>query len=222
MLKKIFFTIVMIAGAITASAQGLPIGGEGGMADGDGFAPVLKPFTLTIGPKIGANYAIAGNPEGMDIGMAGSAGFSAGIAGNVRFGRPDGRPWGTERFGVQLEVLYAMRNLTNDFKTISMNCFEVPVLFQWYFLPAFSIEAGVTFSGAFGGPKDFDAGTAIYDLGKLKAYDVMPSVGINCKLKNGFTADLRYNIGCSELAGNFKTKVSTISLGIGWLFPVIK
>lgn len=131
------------------------------------------------------------------------------------------------RFGVQLEALYSMRSLSNDVETIRMNCFEIPVLFQWYFVPTFAVEVGPTFTGAFSAsPKEFiyDGyyGTEIYHMDKVKAYDIMLSIGVNCKLKNGFTADLRYNMGNSDIAGNLQTKVSTISLGIGWLFSVIK
>ena len=116
-----------------------------------------------------------------------------------------------------------MRSLKNDVDDITLNCFEIPVLFQWYFVPNFAVEVGPTFTGAFSAsPKEFNYNNAVYQMDKVKSYDVMLSIGVNCKLKNGFTADLRYNLGNSDLAGNFNTKVSTISLGIGWLFNVIK
>lgn len=183
----------------------------------------LKPYTLAIGPMVGGNYAVAGNPEGMDLNLSGSAGFSAGLGANVRFGRPEGRPFGTERFGVQVEALYALRTLTTNVENISMNCFEIPVLFQWYFLPTLAVEVGPTFTGSFASsPKELNYNNAIYEMDKMSAYDVMFSLGLNYKLKGGFTAELRYNIGTSDLAGNFKTKVSTLSLGIGWLFTAIK
>lgn len=226
MLKRAFLTLAVIAGmAVTATAQGIvpvddadftasedPIGGE-----------VLKPYALSIGPKVGVNYSIAGDPDGIDLGISGNIGFSAGVAANLRFGRPAGRPFGTERFGVQLEALYAMHSLHSDVENITMNCFEIPVLFQWYFIPTFAIEVGPTFTGAFStSPKELPYNDIVFQMDKVKAYDVMLSIGVNCKLKNGFTADLRYNLGNSDMAGNFKTKVSTISLGIGWLFSVIK
>lgn len=209
MLKKVLLTLAVIAGmAVTASAQ---------------VEEVLRPYALLIGPKLGANYSIARDPDGMNLGISGNIGFSAGVAANLRFGRPVGRPFGTERFGVQLEALYSMRSLKSDVENIKMNCFEVPILFQWYFSPTFAIEAGPTFTGAFSAsPKMLQGNNAFYQMDKIKAYDVMLSVGVNCKLKNGFTVDLRYNLGNSDMAGNFKTKVSTISFGIGWLFNVIK
>lgn len=226
MLKRAFLTLAVIAGmAVTASAQGIvPVDDVDVTSDENiVISEVLKPYALSIGPKVDANYSIARDPDGMDLGMSGNIGFSAGVAANLRFGRPAGRPFGTERFGVQLEALYSMRSLKTDVEDIKMNCFEIPVLFQWYFVPTFAIEVGPTFTGAFSAsPKEFKYNNAVYQMDKVKAYDVMLSIGVNCKLKNGFTADLRYNLGNSDMAGNFQTKVSTISLGIGWLFSVIK
>ena len=226
MFKRAFLTLAVAVGmAVSASAQGIvPVDDEVITSDEEVvISEVLKPYALSIGPKIGANYSIAGDPDGMDLGISGNVGFSAGVAANLRFGRPAGRPFGTERFGVQLEALYSMRSLKSDVEDITMNCFEIPVLFQWYFVPTFAIEVGPTFTGAFSAsPKEFKYNNAVYQMDKVKAYDVMLSIGLNCKLKNGFTADLLYNLGNSDMAGNFKTKVSTISLGIGWLFNVIK
>lgn len=226
MLQRAFFTLALAVGmAVSASAQGIvPIDDDDISNDNITTSTIVyKPYALSIGPKVGANYSIAGDPDGMDIGMTGNIGFSAGAAVNLRFGRPAGKPFGTERFGVQLEALYSMRSLKTDVENINMNCFEIPVLFQWYFLPTFAVEVGPTFTGAFSAsPKEFKYNNAVYQMDKVKAYDVMLSIGVGCKLKNGFTADLRYNLGNSDVAGNFQTKVSTISLGIGWLFNVIK
>jgi len=226
MFKRAFTTLAVIAVmAVTVAAQGIvPVDDDVVMTDTDiEITEVLKPYALSIGPKVGANYSIAGDPDGMDLGISGNIGFSAGVAANLRFGRPAGRPFGTERFGVQLEALYSMHSLKSDVEDIKMNCFEIPVLFQWYFIPTFAVEVGPTFTGAFStSPKELTFNNTAYQMDKVKAYDVMLSIGVNCKLKNGFTADLRYNLGNSDMAGNFQTKVSTISLGIGWLFSVIK
>lgn len=226
MFKRALITLAIATGMVaTASAQGIvPVDEDVVVTDEDiVITEVLKPYALSIGPKVGANYSIAGDPDGMNLGISGNVGFSAGVAANLRFGRPAGRPFGTERFGVQLEVLYNYRSLKSDVENINMSCFEIPVLFQWYFIPTFAVEVGPTFTGVFSSsPKELKFNNAVYQMDKIKAYDVMLSIGVNCKLKNGFTADLRYNLGNSDLAGNFKTKVSTISLGIGWLFNVIK
>ena len=226
MLKRAFFILTAAVGlTVSVSAQGIvPVDDDVISSESDVvISEVLKPYALSIGPKVGGNYSMAGDPDGMDFGMSGSIGFNAGAAFNLRFGRSAGRPFGTEHFGVQLEALYSKRSLKNDVEDIILNCFEIPLLFQWYFVPNFAFEVGPTFTGAISSsPKDFKYTNSVYQVDKVKACDVMLSIGVNCKLKNGFTADLRYNLGNSDLAGNFKTKVSTISLGIGWLFNIIK
>jgi hypothetical protein len=222
MIKRTFFCMIAIAFSLCASAQVLVDDNEDDVLTAPGTY-VLKNYVLSVGPKIGINYSMASDPNDMDLGMSSNIGYSAGLAANIRFGRPAGKPFGTERFGIQLEALYSMRSLKTNIENIDMNSFEVPVLFQWYFLPTFAVEVGPTFTGVLSAsPKDFKYNNVVYQLDKMKAYDVMLSVGLNCKLKNGFTADLRYNLGNSDIAGNFQTKVSTISLGIGWLFNVIK
>jgi hypothetical protein len=214
--------MIAIAFSLCASAQVLVDDNEDDVLTAPGTY-VLKNYALSVGPKIGINYSMVSDPNDMDLGMSSNIGYSAGLAANIRFGRPAGKPFGTERFGIQLEALYSMRSLKTNIENIDMNSFEVPVLFQWYFLPTFAVEVGPTFTGVLSAsPKDFKYNNVVYQLDKMKAYDVMLSVGLNCKLKNGFTADLRYNLGNSDIAGNFQTKVSTISLGIGWLFNVIK
>ena len=50
----------------------------------------------------------------------------------------------------------------------------------------------------------------------------MLTIGAEYKTQKGFAASLRYNLGNSDLAGNFQTKVSTISFHIGWLFSIVK
>lgn len=225
MLKRTFLILAASVGmAVSVSAQGIvPVDDEVSVAGNDGIIEVLKPYALSIGPKIGLNSSIAGDPDDMNLGMSGKIGFNAGAAFNLRFGRPAGRPFGAERFGIQLEALFSKNSLKTDVDDITLNRFEIPVLFQWYFVPNFAVEVGPIFTGAFSAsPKEFKYNNLVYQMDQVKAYDVMLSFGLNCKLKNGFTADFRYNLGNSDLAGNFKTKVSSISLGFGWLFNVIK
>lgn len=225
MLKRTFLILAASVGmAVSVSAQGIvPVDDEISATGNDGIIEVLKPYALSIGPKIGLNSSIAGDPDDMNLGMSGKIGFNAGAAFNLRFGRPAGRPFGTERFGIQLEALYSKNSLKTNVDDIALNRFEIPILLQWYFVPNFAVEVGPTFAGAFSAsPKEFKYNNKVYQMDKIKAYDVMLSFGLNCKLKNGFTADFRYNLGNSDLAGNFKTRLSSISLGFGWLFNVIK
>lgn len=191
---------------------------------GDGMEQYLRPVNFWLGPKVGANLAFGSTPDnmpGMDVKTG--AGFEVGIVANLRFLRPEDKPLGNERLGAQVEFLYSMQNLGTADKTISMNCFEVPVLVQWYPISSFGVEVGPTFKGAMASsPKDLHYGTTIYNMSKLKAMDVMVTFGILYKHKSGFNVDLRYNLGNSDIAGNFKTKASTLALSFGWLFPLIK
>lgn len=187
------------------------------------FGERLKPVTFAIGPKVGMNVTMAGNPEGMKIGMGSGIGFEAGVAGNLRFGRPAGKRYGEERFGVQVEALYSLRSMTTDIENITTNNFVVPVLFQWYFIPQLAIETGPVFvAGLSTSPEHMRIDNSNFNIGKIKANDFMWSIGVNCRLKKGFTADVRYNIATTNMASNFRTKVSTLTVGVGWLFNTTK
>lgn len=220
MIKKVLFSLIAGIMAFGASAQGF---GETSSAVSVGGDDVLKPYVISIGPKLGLNLSMASDPEDLELGIGGNIGFSAGLAANIRFGRPVGRPLGTERFGVQVEALYAMHSLKTDDESINMNCFEIPVLFQWYMIPSLCLEVGPTFTGAFStSPESIKYGTDLYMTKDIKAMDVMLSIGLGYKHNSGFNANLRYNMGNSDIAGNFETKVSTISLGLAWMFNVAK
>ena len=107
--------------AVSVSAQGIvPVDDEISATGNDGIIEVLKPYALSIGPKIGLNSSIAGDPDDMNLGMSGKIGFNAGAAFNLRFGRPAGRPFGTERFGIQLEALYSKNSLKTNVDDIAL------------------------------------------------------------------------------------------------------
>ena len=123
--------------------------------------------------------------------------------------------------------------IKTDIEDFKFSCLEVPVLAQYYILPSLCIEAGPTFVTTLSSSPDEifipnfeETSTSITDLtiktGEIKAFDVMLSAGVGYKHRSGFTANARYNLGMSELAGNFAGKVSTISVSIGWLFKVVK
>ena len=220
-MKKKFLAMMALASSLCASAQVVVDDTD----DAGAYVPpvVLKNYVLSIGPKVGGNYSIAGDPDGYDIGMAGNIGYSAGLGFNIRFARPSGKPFGTERFGVHLEALYSMHSMKTDADNLNLSCYEVPLLFQWYFMPTFYVEVGPTFKGVISSsPKNLMADNTNFVTDGLKGNDVMLSLGVGYKHKNGFMAGLRYNMGNSDLAGNFNSKVSTISLSIGWLFNVVK
>jgi hypothetical protein len=243
MIKRTILGMIAMAFALCASAQVLVDDDEN-----ESINPiathVYKNYVLSVGPKVGVNYSMASDPDGLDLGIGGNIGYSGGLAFNVRFGRPAGKPFGTERFGVELEALYSLRSLKNDYvDDIKFSNVEVPLLFQWYALPNLFIEVGPTFVANLS-----TSGETITDIQKssvdvsssssvttttttrnikvvtedLKNNDIMLTRGVGYKHKSGFTAGVRYNLGNSDLAGNFATKVSTVSVGIGWLFNVVK
>lgn len=220
MFKKIFVSLIVAAFAVNLSAQDF----EDVEFDDLVPPPLSRSYTFSIGPKVGVNYSMAPDPTGMQLGMAGKIGYQGGLALNAHFGRRKAAsPGGTGWIGVQLEAYYANRGLKTDVGDLSFTCFEVPLLAQVYVIPSLCIELGPTFSGSFCGTKDpliFQNATMY--VGEIKAYDVMMTVGIGFTSKIGFTASARYNLGTSNLAGNFETKVSTISVSIGWLFKVVK
>ncbi len=216
--------ILLFAGALM-----LALGVRAQSSTDDEFTTIKRPLTIAIGAKCGANYAFAAEPKEMKLGMKGGVGFQGGLAVNLHFSdRQDYKPSGTGRWGVQLEGLYALRTLKTDIDDIKMSCFAVPVLAQFYVSPSFTIELGPTFTGVLStSPKvlsqgSVESGFLNMHINKIKGFDIMASVGVGYYHNSGFTASARFNLGNSDLAGNFQTKVSSAELSVGYLFTVFK
>lgn len=216
--------ILLFAGALM-----LALGVRAQSSTDDEFTTIKRPLTIAIGAKCGANYAFAAEPKEMKLGMKGGVGFQGGLAVNLHFSdRQDYKPSGTGRWGVQLEGLYALRTLKTDIDDIKMSCFAVPVLAQFYVSPSFTIELGPTFTGVLStSPKvlsqgSVESGFLNMHINKIKGFDIMASVGVCYYHNSGFTASARFNLGNSDLAGNFQTKVSSAELSVGYLFTVFK
>lgn len=192
-------------------------------------------FRISIGPKVGMNMAsMSGLQDELALNLSNGMGFQGGLAANIHFGRRTPKAnGGTGLWGVQVEAMYSQRSIKTDIEDFKFSCLEVPVLAQYYILPSLCIEAGPTFVTTLSSSPDEifipyfeETSTSITDLtiktGEIKALDVMLSAGVGYKHRSGFTASARYNLGMSELAGNFAGKVSTVSVSIGWLFKVVK
>ena len=192
-------------------------------------------YSISVGPKVGMNMAMmSGLQDEYALNPSSGMGFQGGLAANFHFGRRTPKAHGgTGFFGVQVEALYSQRTIKTEIEDLKFNCLEVPVLAQYYFRPNLCVELGPTFVTTLTSSPDEifipnfkETSTSISDLtiktGEIKAFDVMLSAGIGYKHKSGFTAGARYNLGMSELAGNFTGKVSTVSISIGWLFNVVK
>lgn len=221
-MKRILLFLMASACMVSVMAQ---------VSAGEDYTPTYekRPFTLSVGVKGGINYSIAGNPSSLDLGMEGNIGFQGGLTVNMHFSdRQQFTEAGNGRWGIQLEALYTQRTLKTDIEDIKMNCYAVPVMAQFYVTPKFFIELGPTFTGVLStSPKVLSLGS-IRDgfhnmyLEKIKGLDVMASLGIGYIHYSGFNASARFNLGNSNLAGNFDTKVSTAELSVGYLFKIIK
>lgn len=226
MVKKFLLLVLAVIGTANLFAQTI--------RKGDGLIDDAS-YRISVGPKIGMNMAMMGGlQDEYGLNPASSVGFQGGLATNFHFGRRTAKAnGGTGLWGVQVEALYSQRTIKTDIEDLKFNCLEVPVLAQYYFMPSLCVEVGPTFVTTLSSSPDEifiqnfeETSTAITDLtiktGEIKAFDVMLSAGVGYKHKSGFTASARYNLGMSELAGNFTGKVSTISVSIGWLFNVVK
>jgi hypothetical protein len=185
---------------------------------------LTRSYVISIGPKVGANLSTMSELDGMDLGFKSGIGFNGGIAANIHFGRrTESSKAGTGWFGIQMEALYSQRVVKSDFDDIKLSYFEVPVLAQCYITPNISVEVGPTVAGTLSSSPDYiQSDNTSIATGEIKGFDVMLTAGLAYKHKGGFTASARYNIGTSDLAGNFPCKMNMLTISVGWLFSVVK
>lgn len=187
-----------------------------------------RPYRLAIGPKVGIGMGMGShsNLENLDFGMG--LGYQVGAAFNAHFGRRyELSCGGTGWFGLQIEAMYGSRNIKLGAEKLGTSCLEVPVLAQLYFTPGFALQAGATAVFVLKGtPNELYYEGVTYGTGKIKGSDVMITAGLAYKARfNGNSAlliDARYNVGMSNLAGNFDTKVSSVMLSLSYLFNIVK
>ena len=99
----------------------------------------------------------------------------------------------------------------------------MPILLKIYVTPNFNIEVGPNISGTLSVSPDYLTKDNVrIAIGDIKGFDVKVCVGASYELKSGLFANLRYNLGTSELAKNFPCKVSAASLTIGYKFNIFK
>lgn len=231
-------TLVVVSLSIQAEIKLTPITDDPIMLDADKMAAdyfdvdkylgsIYKPIDLSIGPKVGGGIVFApGTSDQLYIDGGIGYGYTFGADISLRFGK--GSQLGTKRFGVTLELLYDSRTVHTLWDNFGIKTFDVPVMFQYYFVPTLAIEAGVTFcAGISGSPSDFtyiddNYADGTFDLTKARPNDIMPSFGLRLQTKKGFTMTMRYNISTSGIAGNFPIKPSTLTLGVGWVFNIVK
>lgn len=221
MIRRILVCILLAIVSLGAYAQ-LPMDA---CEDTTAFVQITanhRNYVFSIGPKAGLNYSFAKNPKGINLGMGGALGYFAGLAANVRFSRPKDAPLGTECLGVQIEGLYSKRSLKTNGGSINMTAYEIPIVLQWYFTPQFFVETGASITGVVStSPERLIFYDTVYQTGGIKANDVMLAFGVGYKAKSGLYANLRYNKGNSNLANNLATRVSVVTVSMGWLFSIV-
>lgn len=187
-----------------------------------------RPYRIALGPKIGVGIGMGShsNLENLDFGMGLS--YQAGAVFNAQFGRrTELSCGGTGWFGLQVEAMYGSRSIKLGTNSLTTSCLEVPVLAQIYFTPGFALELGATGVMVFSAkPNELYYEGATYGTGGIKGNDVMPTAGLVYKARlndnSALLIDARYNMGMSNLAGNFDTKVSTAMLSIAYMFNIVK
>lgn len=187
-----------------------------------------RPLRIAIGPKVGVGLDMGShsNIENLDFGMG--VGYQFGAAFNAHFGRrTEMSCGGTGWFGLQVEAIYGGRNIKLESTSLGTSCLEVPVLAQLYVTPSVALQAGATAVMILKGtPDELYYEGATYGTGEIKGKDVMITAGLAYKAhlneNSSLLIDARYNMGMSNLAGNFDTKVSSVMLSLSYLFNIVK
>ena len=226
-MKKLFILCAISMMAMSANAQVTFTEGENSQQEeGIGFGGITdnRKNVVSLGVTAGGNYSMMSNYDPVDLGSRSGIGFQGGAVVNIHFGQRRGADAGTGPFGLQVEALYAQHNIKTDLSdNIKLGYLEIPVLLKYYITPNVNIELGPTFCYILSKSPDVLKGSSTtIAIGELKGGDVKGTVGISYQTKSGFYASARYNLGFSDLAGNFPCKVSAVSLSVGYLFNILK
>lgn len=179
---------------------------------------------IDLGPKVGGGLAMSTNPSFFDFELKGSLAYQIGAALNVHITHhPSFGLHGIGRVGMEIEALYSALSLNTSLDKMTISCLEIPVLIQLYVAPEFQVEVGVTPTKILKvSPEYLQAGDVVANVGDLKGGDVKLSFGACYKTPFGLAIGLRYNLGMSELAENFHSKVSSAMLSVNYMIPLIK
>lgn len=183
-----------------------------------------KSYRIGLGPKVGANLAIATQPTTYNFNFNNGLGYLLGLSANAHFGRryPQSAG-GTGLFGIETEIIYCLRKLGMEEKEqpLTMHTIEIPVLVQYYPTPSIAVEVGPTFTKTLKRtPNQLQLEEITLNSDRLLENDVMLTVGIAYKTPINLMIDFRYNHGLSNMAGNLDSKVSSLALSFVYLFNI--
>ncbi len=238
-MKKVVFLLAVLFSATTAFAQTEDESNEDFKERSNAFF---------IGPKVGGVMSTMTQPEQGDLYDSWGMGFSAGVAFKARFGKAtESSEGGTGAWGLGAELKFkqnTVKTLAIDESgkagaNLSLGYFEVPVYLQLYpfaksrSMSSFYIEVGTSFAGTLSrspksltlnDPSGKNSAVEFFidkDGSQLKGMDVRPLVGIGYTFPNtGLDINARYNMGTSDLAGNFASKISSFEVSLSWMFDI--
>lgn len=213
-MKKLFLLISIFTMAVSANAQDFEESND--VVD-------TRKNVVSLGVTAGGNFSMMSKYDPIDLGSRTGISFQGGLAVNVHFGQKPGAGAGTGPCGLQLELLYAQHNMkTNLNDNIKLGYLEVPILFKYYITKELNIELGPTFAFLMSKkPNELVGPSTTIRIDDLKGGDVKGTIGVSYQT-NGFFASARYNLGLSNLAGNFPCKVSAATVSVGYLFDIFK
>lgn len=194
-------------------------------------------FTIDFGPgskerkvdiRVGVvgslNMSIfsVGDPQ-FDAGFGMKIGGDFGAVANFRFKKRN--ELSTVETGVlafQPELRFSSIGSKYDKGTIGLNYLMVPLMFQVYPIDNFYLELGPQLAlNLSSTPDNVALNKSQINLEKLKANDVMLALGTGYST-NGFSAGVRYCIGCSPIASNLPLKNNVIQVNFGYKFQIKK
>lgn len=159
-----------------------------------GFSVSTQAQDLKFGFKAGVNFATinSDNPAFDDI--DGRTGYHIGAVAQVSL---------MDMLALQPEILYSAQGV----KDTDIDYLNVPILLKYKFAKVFSIEAGPQFG--FVVNDDFKNGA------EPESFDFSGAVGAGVEISS-FFAQVRYNIGFTDVNENFDGKNATFQVSVGY------
>jgi len=146
----------------------------------------------------------------------------------------------SSKFGIQAEVLYTQIGGTQQLPVIDftdtgviesgrrlkfnyqLTQIQVPVSAKYYFIPDFSISAGMNVGFNISEKvktKEVVNGSTSHNYEGIKSVNLFPFLGAEYKINDKFFVDARYSFNFFEInKGDFTTKVGFLQVGVGYRF----
>lgn len=160
-----------------------------------GLTTISNAQSFKFGFKGGLNFATI-NGDGADADSR--TGYHIGAVGQIGVG---------PLFTIQPEILYSAQGA----KDFDLDYLNIPILAKFKFAKLFSVEVGPQFG--FLVNDGFE--TEVSDALELKSFDMSAAIGAGVEF-NKFFAQLRYNIGLTNITDNGDNKNATFQISVGY------